>query len=170
VPPAVDRQAFVEAGELAVGDHVQRANGTLAQVTRITPRRGPPVPVFNLEIDAEHVYHVGVGGVLVHNTYHHYWTRWLGSTVPYGNTRILTDLSGTRHSALHDALRTWLRTNHPGMMYAPGYSGAAIRARFDWTQRVSVLDEFYAQYQGGAHLGAFRTEVLQTLSLGLFTP
>ncbi len=52
-----------------MGEHLQRADGTLTQVTRITPRRGPPVEVFNLEIDAEHVYHVGDGGVLVHNTY-----------------------------------------------------------------------------------------------------
>ncbi|MEZ6058378.1 MAG: hypothetical protein R3C01_16885, partial [Planctomycetaceae bacterium] len=28
----------------------------------------PPVEVFNLEIDTEHVYHVGNGGVLVHNS------------------------------------------------------------------------------------------------------
>ena len=43
--------------------------GTLRQITRITPRRGPPVAVFNLEVDAEHVYYVSVDGVLVHNAY-----------------------------------------------------------------------------------------------------
>ncbi|MFN7769050.1 MAG: hypothetical protein ACK5UC_17740, partial [Planctomycetaceae bacterium] len=44
-------------------------SGTLRQVTRITPRRGPPVAVFNLEVDAEHVYFVSTAGVLVHNAY-----------------------------------------------------------------------------------------------------
>lgn len=62
-----DRQNFIPAGQLHAGEHLRRADGTLTQVTRITPRRGPPVSVFNLEIDAEHVYHVGTSGVLVHN-------------------------------------------------------------------------------------------------------
>ena len=66
---SADRQAFVEAGQLQVGEQLQQADGTLVQITRITPHTGPPVEVYNLEVDAEHVYHVGVGGVLVHNTY-----------------------------------------------------------------------------------------------------
>jgi Pretoxin HINT domain len=66
---SADRQAFVEAGQLQVGEQLQQADGTLVQVTRITPHTGPPVEVYNLEVDAEHVYHVGVGGVLVHNAY-----------------------------------------------------------------------------------------------------
>ncbi|MFN8708088.1 MAG: hypothetical protein ACK50J_15530 [Planctomyces sp.] len=40
---------------------------TLVQVTRITPRRGPPVNVFNFEVDVDHVYHVGHSSVLVHS-------------------------------------------------------------------------------------------------------
>jgi rhodanese-related sulfurtransferase len=66
---SADRQAFVEAGQLQVGEQLQQADGTLVQITRITPHTGPPVEVYNLEVDAEHVYHVGAGGVLVHNTY-----------------------------------------------------------------------------------------------------
>ena len=66
---SADRHAFVEAGQLLVGEQLQQADGTLVQVTRITPHTGPPVEVYNLEVDAEHVYHVGAGGVLVHNTY-----------------------------------------------------------------------------------------------------
>src|SRR5690606_21971760 len=30
--------------------------------------RGPPVAVYNFEVDGEHVYHVGTTGVLVHNS------------------------------------------------------------------------------------------------------
>jgi len=64
---SVDREQFVEAGQLQIGENLQTADGTITQVTRITPRRGPPVEVYNFEVDAEHVYHVGTSGVLVHN-------------------------------------------------------------------------------------------------------
>ncbi len=66
-----DRQAFIPAGELLPGETLRRADNTLTQLTRITPRRGPPVAVYNLEVNAEHVYFVGQDGVLVHNTYPH---------------------------------------------------------------------------------------------------
>ncbi len=106
--------------------------------------------------------------MLVHNAYHHYWPRWLGSDVPHGN-KILTDLSDNDHTALHTALRQWLQANHPAMMHGPGNSGAVITSRFPyWQDRVAVLDDFYAQYQGGAHLDAFRAEVLETVLRGLF--
>jgi len=62
-----DRQDFLPARELVLGETLRTESGTLRQITRITPRRGPPVPVFNLEVDAEHVYYVSVDGVLVHN-------------------------------------------------------------------------------------------------------
>jgi len=62
-----DRHAFIPARDLVPGETVRTESGTLRQITRITPRRGPPVPVFNLEVDAEHVYFVSVDGVLVHN-------------------------------------------------------------------------------------------------------
>ncbi|MFN7769685.1 MAG: polymorphic toxin-type HINT domain-containing protein, partial [Planctomycetaceae bacterium] len=66
---STDRQDFVPAGALTIGEHLRTESGTLRQVTRITPRRGPPVAVFNLEVDAEHVYYVSTAGVLVHNAY-----------------------------------------------------------------------------------------------------
>ena len=64
-----DRQDFIPARELVPGETLRTESGTLRQITRITPRRGPPVPVFNLEVDAEHVYYVSTEGVLVHNAY-----------------------------------------------------------------------------------------------------
>ncbi|MFN7769683.1 MAG: polymorphic toxin-type HINT domain-containing protein, partial [Planctomycetaceae bacterium] len=66
---SADRHDFVPAGSLTIGEHLRTESGTLRQVTRITPRRGPPVAVFNLEVDAEHVYYVSSAGVLVHNAY-----------------------------------------------------------------------------------------------------
>lgn len=58
-------QQFVRADELHPGDKVRTLHGT-AEVTSISPR-GPPEPVYNLEVQFEHVYRVGDVGVLVHN-------------------------------------------------------------------------------------------------------
>jgi hypothetical protein len=63
-----DRQEFIPAGELRPGERLRKADGSFAQVTDIVPRQGPPVPVFNFEVDGQHVYFVGVDGLLVHNT------------------------------------------------------------------------------------------------------
>ncbi len=65
---SVDRQDFVVASQLEIGESLEQADGTVTQITRITPTRGPPVMVYNLEIDAEHVFRVGDDGVLVHNS------------------------------------------------------------------------------------------------------
>ncbi len=62
-----DRRDFIPASRLRAGERLQSAAGVLTQVTRITPRRGPPEVVYNLEVDAEHVYRVAEAGLLVHN-------------------------------------------------------------------------------------------------------
>jgi hypothetical protein len=56
---------FVRADRLRPGDEVRTLHGT-ARVTSVTPR-GPPEPVYNLEVQCEHVYRVAGVGVLVHN-------------------------------------------------------------------------------------------------------
>ncbi|MEM6798175.1 MAG: polymorphic toxin-type HINT domain-containing protein [Planctomycetota bacterium] len=63
---SVDRQGFVPAGELTVGETLD----TLAGHTMVMSisARGPPEPVYNLEVHSEHVYRVAKSGVLVHNT------------------------------------------------------------------------------------------------------
>lgn len=154
--------------QLRIGEHLHQADGTLTQVTRITPRRGPPVPVFNFEMDVEHVYHVGAGGVLVRNQYHRYWPRWLGITVPYGNKRILTDLPEPEHRALHTALKEWLKKHNPSIVHGPGYGKDIIATKHDWVERVTALEKFYENYQDGKHLGNFYTEVLLALFDGRF--
>ena len=62
---SADRREFVRADTLRVGERVDTVSGT-ARVTSITPR-GPPEPVFNLQVHGQHVYRVVAGGVLVHN-------------------------------------------------------------------------------------------------------
>lgn len=61
-----DRQQFVRADELKEGEHLRAFNGTPI-VRRIVPLADPE-PVFNLEVQCDHVYHVAKNGVLVHNS------------------------------------------------------------------------------------------------------
>jgi len=63
----VDRQDFVEAGELLEGEQVRLYNGETKRVVQKLPRPGPEI-VYNLEVYAEHVYHVTQDGILVHNS------------------------------------------------------------------------------------------------------
>ncbi len=63
---SVDRQEFIEAGQLLEGEQVLLYNGETKRVVQKLPRPGPQV-VYNLEVYAEHVYHVTQDGVLVHN-------------------------------------------------------------------------------------------------------
>ncbi len=62
---SVDRQEFVRADSLTVGERLQNLTG-ITTVTSITPR-GPPEPVYNLEVQVKHTYYVADSGVLVHN-------------------------------------------------------------------------------------------------------
>ncbi len=65
-----DRQTFVRADELRRGERLRRANDSLTTVTSLAQRHlAEPVTVYNLEVDGHHVYYVGDGGVLVHNSY-----------------------------------------------------------------------------------------------------
>jgi hypothetical protein len=61
-----DRQTFVRADQLKPGEHLRAFNGTPI-VHRIVPL-AEPEPVFNLEVQCDHVYHVAKNGVLVHNS------------------------------------------------------------------------------------------------------
>ena len=63
---SVDEDDFVAAGDLLPGERLLTATGQIAHVHSLTPRPGPE-PVYNLEVDVEHVYYVSHAGVLVHN-------------------------------------------------------------------------------------------------------
>jgi hypothetical protein len=107
---SVDREQFVEAGQLRIGENLQSADGTLVQVTRITPRRGPPVDVFNFEVDVDHVYHVGTTGVLVHNACHHTIPKYLGGF----RNQPRTNTPDAIHRQLHSMLRErWRQLGFP---------------------------------------------------------
>jgi hypothetical protein len=61
-----DRQDFVQAGSLEPGEHLRLIDGRTTTLTRAEPI-AEQLPVYNLEVDGEHVYFVGESGVLVHN-------------------------------------------------------------------------------------------------------
>lgn len=61
-----DRQEFVRADELHVGERLHGLTGS-PRITAISPR-GPPEPVYNLEIHGEHCYQVSSLGLIVHNS------------------------------------------------------------------------------------------------------
>ena len=63
---SIDRQEYVQAGRLEIGERLQTLSGDVKIVQQKLPRPGPQ-PVFNLEVHDEHVYFVGEDGVLVHN-------------------------------------------------------------------------------------------------------
>jgi Pretoxin HINT domain len=62
----INQQAFVPLGELTAGDLLDTNSGPVAVTDVEVVYR--PQPVYNLEINAEHVYRVGELGVLVHNS------------------------------------------------------------------------------------------------------
>ncbi len=64
-----DRQKFVRADDLQPGETLRTADdqdGLTTHVVSLTTRPGRHV-VYNLEVQADHVYHVSTTGVLVHN-------------------------------------------------------------------------------------------------------
>ena len=56
----------MQAGKLGIGERLRLRDGSTPVVTAAVPR-SQAVPVFNLEVDGEHVYCVAANGVLVHN-------------------------------------------------------------------------------------------------------
>jgi hypothetical protein len=65
---SITREDFIPAGELRMGEHVIGIDGQHFRLTSIVPRAGPE-PVYNFEVAIDHVYYVGEGGLLVHNSY-----------------------------------------------------------------------------------------------------
>jgi len=52
--------------DLRVGERLKNLSGYTVWVQQKLPRPGP-TPVYNLEVQDEHVYYVGASGVLAHN-------------------------------------------------------------------------------------------------------
>lgn len=61
-----DRQEFVRADELVVGERLLQADASITTLVAVTQRPGIH-SVYNLEVQVEHTYHVAANGILVHN-------------------------------------------------------------------------------------------------------
>ena len=62
-----DRKSFVRAEDLYAGENLTTAASESRRVRSVT-RQTEFAPVFNLEVEAEHVYYVSRAGILVHNS------------------------------------------------------------------------------------------------------
>jgi RHS repeat-associated protein len=62
-----DRQAWVTAEEVKVGDHLREPDGQTATVTSHRLRVVPSATVYNLTVDGMHTFYAGREPVLVHN-------------------------------------------------------------------------------------------------------
>jgi hypothetical protein len=79
-----DRQEFIEAGSLALGERLVTHQGEAKRVVNKLPRPGPE-PVFNIEVWGEHVYYAGRSAALVHNTYPNDPSRGAALRAKYGD-------------------------------------------------------------------------------------
>jgi hypothetical protein len=61
-----DRHDYIAAMDLRVGERLKNLSGDTVWVQQKLPRPGP-TPVYNLEVQDEHVYYVGTNGVLAHH-------------------------------------------------------------------------------------------------------
>jgi hypothetical protein len=63
---SVDRNGWVPAGDLRVGERLRAGDGSTPRVESFAPRPEPE-PVYNIEVEGKHCYRVGQQGLLVHN-------------------------------------------------------------------------------------------------------
>jgi len=62
---SVDRETWVSVLDLEIGETLKTLEGTTVVESRV--RRPGSEPVYNIEVEGDHVYRVGESGVLVHN-------------------------------------------------------------------------------------------------------
>lgn len=166
-----DRQDFVAISEFHVGEQLELADGTLTRLESLRPRSHLET-VYNIEIDGEHVYHVGGDGILVHNECagrHHFMPRYLGSKVRYGHG-MLKKLSAAEHTHLHSSMRTWMKKHYPDLTHGPGKGRSHMVNTYTLKSRVGAVREFYRQYRnpsGKNFLRMFEEELKKTFKLGL---
>ena len=125
-----DRRDFVRADSLRPGERLQNAAGESVAVLSARPR-GPPQRVYNLEVDAEHAYRVGTGGLLVHNACATRLKNSLESAGYYGDPGTAVHHVVSRNAAAARQARDILRRHGIGLdehwngAYLPGKGSSA---------------------------------------------
>jgi hypothetical protein len=155
---SVDRRKFVAAGELSIGERIAAQDGTERRIVDKESRIGRE-EVCNLEINGQHVYRVGLLGVLVHNTCgtsakeedpiekHHSDPKYMGGDP----NQTCTDMLRSQHRQLTKDMNDFMRqeVNEAGQHMRPqrGNSGKVIQGRFSLAERLNALRDFYQANQ-----------------------
>jgi hypothetical protein len=157
---SVDRQEFVQAGSLEIGERLQTLSGDVKVVQQKLPRRGP-LPVFNLEVHNEHVYFVGEDGVLVHNNCglsavaaagHANWANNLDAV---NDTMARLGRRALQQGEGNSDLAEDILTKHAGMMNSrlrrTGSNLTAVRevAAFNGSGGTRAWNYLYSKFSGG---------------------
>src|SRR5690606_15642954 len=98
------RRAFVRADELTLGERL----GALVP-------RPLPAPVYNIEVHADHVYHIADLGVLVHNAKKQTFAPVAKKTQSTDDIPTVTFSSKT-HPELADNIRNAQAAGHPSIL------------------------------------------------------
>ncbi len=161
-----DLQNFVQAGSLKPGEHLRLADGRTTTLERTEPI-AEQLPVYNLEVDGEHVYFVGESGVLVHNAGKEYPLVRYGSELEAKRSgrglhidkskngqfknvadpgvvnpkklgpKNATDFSHRMEFQLRPGAREWLRSK--GVKIVPGHGGASYQIPTDLVHEFNRL-------------------------------
>ena len=112
------KQEFVRADQLTSGEAVRTLHG-ITRVVSVTDR-GRPEPVYNIEVQVDHTYHVSVAGLLVHNG---------GPTLPILNPCFRPSNEARRNFgiAVHQEFPEGINRQYPGSQFesrvGPGQRG-----------------------------------------------
>ena len=137
-----DRRDFVQAGQLRIGERLRLRDGSTPVVTAALPR-SQSVPVFNLEVDGEHVYYVAASGVLVHNTYQEKIDEMRQMQLTDEQQSNLDQLTDEQTDALrggHLAIGKWWNLGDPSLL-ENGDSVLDLSPDVEWPENSTALQE-----------------------------
>jgi RHS repeat-associated protein len=172
-------KGWTAAGALSPGDRLMVFEGGQAEAVVVgTSRATGEIIVHNLEVEGLHTFLVGEDGVAVHNVSagrHHFFTRALGSRVPYGSKILKNNfLNSIQHTRVHKKMNEHLlkKTKVVGgvtvdMMPRKGNAGTKVRRNFSLQEREDALDGFYSGYQGGKYKMKYLIEKVRSKRAGL---
>lgn len=139
-----DRDAFIPAGELRIGEELKTALGTSTRVTSIEIRAGPET-VYGLEVAGEHVYQITNAGLLVHNaSVRSGGNAPTSGTLPQGIRSYVRDIEVQTGRKLHSRQVELLKDNLRSQRYSKLSKADTARHR---RQFDSVKDDLIAEWE-----------------------
>jgi hypothetical protein len=148
---SLDRREFIPAGHLRIGEMLLTAADGETRVIALAARSAKE-PVYNLEVDGEHVYYVSSSGVLVHNAGKKYIT-YVGTDLDSG-LKYVGRSSGPKNWTPQQILDRRLTNHHRNLaddvkVDKWSLSGQAIRGREHMMiERLRILGKATDQING----------------------